>query len=177
MRNEMTAIMGTREERERYAVVQVQSRLRTLQDPSLSITGVMDQRTVSELTKFQKRMGLFPNGSANLETWNALWEEVQILSSLSYPTALTLPPITLFHERLDVGDTGEWVFLLQILLNRFLLTRENQSPLAIDGVYGEETANAVRLFRSQYRLPNEQWVDGITLRRLSQAFSSPPSYE
>lgn len=73
-------------------------------------------------------------------------------------------------EDLTIGSTGQKVMQLQEQLNRI---RENYNAipyLTPDGIYGENTANAVRQFQRIFDLPQTGIVDFTTWYRISDMY-------
>lgn len=73
-------------------------------------------------------------------------------------------------EDLTIGSTGQKVMQLQEQLNRI---RENYNAipyLTPDGIYGENTANAVRQFQRIFDLPQTGVVDFTTWYRISDIY-------
>ncbi len=56
---------------------------------------------------------------------------------------------------------------IQEYLRTIALTDNNYNELAVDGIYGEETANAVRQYQLANNLPVTGTVDSVTWERLS----------
>lgn len=73
-------------------------------------------------------------------------------------------------ENLTIGSTGQKVMQLQEQLNRI---RENYNAIPYitpDGIYGENTANAVRQFQRIFDLPQTGIVDFTTWYRISDMY-------
>lgn len=172
------AIVGSKEERSRFAVLQLQRYLRKLTDPALSASGVWDDRTARALEQFQLQNGLLPTGLADLETWQTVVSAGEAaISAASDPLPLVLPPSLLAGGRLSPGDRGDAVALVQIILNRFLLTLPDAEPLAADGFFGPQTAAAVRRFRALHGWEDGDTVDKAVWNLLTLFFSTPASFE
>ena len=71
---------------------------------------------------------------------------------------------------LDIGDSGTPVRTIQEQLSAIRRTYSNIPSLAIDGIYGEDTAAAVSRFQSIFDLPVTGEVDYSTWYKLSPLF-------
>ena len=71
---------------------------------------------------------------------------------------------------LDIGDSGTPVRTIQEQLSAIRRTYSNIPPLAIDGIYGEDTAAAVSKFQSIFDLPVTGEVDYSTWYKISQLY-------
>ena len=71
---------------------------------------------------------------------------------------------------LDIGDSGTPVRAIQEQLSAIRRTYSNIPSLAIDGIYGEDTAAAVSRFQSIFDLPVTGEVDYSTWYKISQLY-------
>lgn len=71
---------------------------------------------------------------------------------------------------LDIGDSGTPVRTIQEQLSAIRRTYSNIPSLAIDGIYGEDTAAAVSRFQSFFDLPVTGEVDYSTWYKISQLY-------
>lgn len=71
---------------------------------------------------------------------------------------------------LDIGDSGTPVRTIQEQLSAIRRTYSNIPSLAIDGIYGEDTAAAVSRFQSIFDLPVTGEVDYRTWYKISQLY-------
>lgn len=71
---------------------------------------------------------------------------------------------------LDIGDSGTPVRTIQEQLSAIRRTYSNIPSLAIDGIYGEDTAAAVSRFQSIFDLPVTGEVDYSTWYKFSQLY-------
>ena len=71
---------------------------------------------------------------------------------------------------LDIGDSGIPVRTIQEQLSAIRRTYSNIPSLAIDGIYGEDTAAAVSRFQSIFDLPVTGEVDYSTWYKISQLY-------
>lgn len=112
--------------------------------PPIPITDTFDQAMLDAVYAFQSAYGLKVDGVVGRRTWNALQnvyeqtlytlpEDYQRFAREVYPGRFLVP-----------GDTGEAVTLLQIRLNQIAAKNDAVPAVTVDGVYGQETARAVR---------------------------------
>lgn len=71
---------------------------------------------------------------------------------------------------LTVGSTGESVRMVQDFLNRISQNYPLIPKVAVDGVFGQSTAEAVRVFQSVFNLPQNGIVDYSTWYRISDVY-------
>ncbi len=71
---------------------------------------------------------------------------------------------------MDIGDSGTPVRTIQEQLSAIRRTYSNIPSLAIDGIYGEDTAAAVSRFQSIFDLPVTGEVDYSTWYKISQLY-------
>lgn len=68
---------------------------------------------------------------------------------------------------LTVGASGDNVRTIQTQLNRIADDYPAIPKIAVDGIYGQQTANAVRVFQSIFNLPQTGVVDRATWYKIS----------
>lgn len=178
MKEPFPAIIGTRDERERYVILQLQRHLRRLTDPGLIASGIWDGRSRDALARFQADRNLTVTGVADLETFTVLIAEGEAarLAVADLP-ALPLPPFAPEGGVLAPGQSGDAVTLVQIILNRFLITLTDRPPLSVNGRLDAQTADAVRLFRCVHGLPEGDTVDRAVWELLTASFGAPAAFE
>ena len=114
------------------------------QVPPIPITDTFDEVMLDAVYAFQSAYGLTVDGVVGRNTWNAL-------QNVYEQTLYTLPADYQEFARevypgrfLVLGDTGPEVTLLQTRLNQMAARDSTIPAVAVDGVYGQETARAVR---------------------------------
>lgn len=70
-------------------------------------------------------------------------------------------------QNLGIGATGDNVRTIQTQLNRIAEAYTAIPRIAVDGIYGPQTANAVRAFQRIFNLPETGVVDRATWYRIS----------
>ena len=112
--------------------------------PPIPITDTFDQAMLDAVYAFQSTYGLTVDGVVGRNTWNAL-------QNVYEQTLYTLPADYQEFARevypgrfLVLGDTGPEVTLLQTRLNQMAAQDSAIPAVMVDGVFGQETARAVR---------------------------------
>lgn len=124
----------------------------------VAIDGIFGPTTRGAVEDFQYDYGLPVDGIVGERTWQALYDTYRnLLDSLpeNYFTSSTLPYP---GEPLRIGDSGEYVTVLQNYLNRISDVYTTIPKLTVDGVYGVATSTAVREFQRLFGLE----VTGVT---------------
>jgi len=127
--------------------------------PSVSQDSVFGSNTASAVRSFQRQFGLTADGVVGPATWNKLYQVYRTLQSGDGPTGDTSGSgiIPWPGVYLRQGSTGGNVSTLQRLLNNARNNYAQLPLLSVDGVFGVNTNNAVRLFQRAVGLT----VDGI----------------
>ena len=139
--------------------------------PSVDEDGIFGEETRVSLEAFQRKYGLPVTGTADPETWARLFDEY-----LASVEARTRPdPVFIFPRHpadftVGLGDENIYVAVIQLLLRDILiLYGEDAERLPLDGIFGEDTEQAVRDFQRIHSLPADGRVDRITWNRLARA--------
>ncbi|MFI3141619.1 MAG: peptidoglycan-binding protein [Clostridia bacterium] len=123
--------------------------------------GIFEEETRNAVKVFQGIFNLTQDGIVGRSTWytiKRIYSGVKKLSEL-YSEGITVSEAQRqFPRTLQIGSNGQPVRVLQYYL-RFISFFDKAIPfIQFDGVYGQETANAVRAFQTQFGLT----PDGIT---------------
>ena len=111
--------------------------------PSPSVDGIFGDQTLESVLAFQRQFGLPEDGIVGRQTWYALQyqydailrslpAEYQSYSSLLYP-----------GYYVTTGATGKVVEQLQTFINTIAENNPAVPSVTVDGVYGQQTQNAV----------------------------------
>lgn len=115
--------------------------------PFLNTDGIYGPETTEAVRKFQETRNLPQTGLADYETWDRIFGEYQDTVNL---TNEALPfhvyPIEVLEIKL--GDSGDAVVVVQLLLNKFASKYSNLKNVNVTGKYNIETADAVKNFQS-----------------------------
>lgn len=113
----------------------------------VTVDGNFGPATKRQVEQYQKLFGLPVTGVVNETTWNSITDVYSLIS------AVVLYPGTPLRE----GDSNRYVAYLQIYLNDIASVNEAITPFVIDGIFGQNTLQAVRVFQREYGLT----VDGV----------------
>ena len=149
----------------------IQIRLNRISDnypsiPKIAIPdGVFSFDTENAVKRFQEVFSLTPDGIVGPATWyriQLIYNAVKRLNELD-SEGIKLDEVTQQYEReLSEGDTGVEVNNVQYLI-AYLAQFYNTIPsVAVDGIYGSATADAVRSLQRTFDLPITGAVDYAT---------------
>ena len=149
-------------------VRQIQIRLNRISDnypsiPKIAIPdGVFSFDTEASVKRFQEVFNLPSDGIVGKSTWYAIqfiYNAVKNLNELN-SEGITLSEVTQqFTRSIGEGDQGIEVQNVQYLLSYLSQFYSTVPPVAIDGIYGPATAEAVRAFQRTFDLPITGEVD------------------
>lgn len=136
--------------------------------PAIPINGNFDETTENAVRAFQVTKGLPVNGVVDEATWNELYNAYRgIIDTITVPENRIAPyPGT----PLVNGSQGEYVVFLQQYLNRIATVYPTIPTLTPDGVFGNQTEEAVKAFQRQFGLPPNGVVGPITWERISSLY-------
>lgn len=164
-----------RDEENRIRVLQ--QMLRTVSrfsgDLSLStrVDGRFDTGTENAWRAFQRKYGLSETGRVDLAGWEKLREVYGVYLAENRPA----DPIYPFFDpalRIRAGERSGLVMLLQVLLEELQTFYDGYADLAVNGVYDEATAEAIRQFQRANLLDATGEVDRTTWNRLAAEYNS-----
>ncbi len=125
--------------------------------------GYFEQTTQNAVKQFQRIFNLDPDGIVGKDTWykiKQIYNGIKGLSEL-YSEGITISEAERKYESvLKKGNSGPSVRILQYYLNFLSYFNLKLPYVAIDGIFGDETRDAVLTFQSLYGLD----VDGIVGR-------------
>lgn len=114
---------------------------------NLAVDGYFGSQTQNVVKKFQRSRGLSVDGVVGRRTWERL------------------------VVRVHKGSRGNAVRAVQVMLNRF------DSPVAVDGVFSDQTRLAVRKFQANQNLRVDGVVGPTTWRKLIEDARHNEEYE
>lgn len=135
--------------------------------------GVFNTETDEAVREFQRIFQLTPDGVVGRATWYSIlriYNAVKRLSDLGSEGISLEEVTTRFDETLSLGSTGQGVREVQYLLNLVSEFVNTVPSVAIDGIFGESTAAAVRAFQNLGDLPVTGVVDTDTWELLYRAY-------
>ncbi len=137
------------------------------------INGIYDAETQNAVRVFQEIFNLTPDGVVGRATWykiQFIYNGVKRLSELD-SEGLAFEDVSLqFPTELSEGDSSLGVSIVQYFLAYLSLFNNEIPRVAVDGIFGPATANAVRAFQSYYGLPVTGAVNEETYITLFDAY-------
>lgn len=138
------------------------------------VDGIFGPRTEAAVRVFQGIFGLAQDGIVGKETWYALVRLYTAVNALAELRSLGqqfyninwAPP-----GSLSVGDSGEKVRLLQYMLSVLAAHISTIPPLSVDGIYGQQTKNAVLAAQRRFGLPETGSVGAQTWDAIYNQYS------
>ena len=120
--------------------------------PAVDIDGILGPQTRSSIIEFQKTLNLHATGLIDEETWQAMYDSVLGILRELPPTAIALPALLYPNIILREGVINPEVFIIQELLSYISTVVPEIPHVDPDGIFGPETAAAVRAFQRIYGL-------------------------
>jgi len=157
---------------DRFAANQaLQKRIRLLAKeddriPSIFIDGIYGAETENAVRVIQQTRGLPVTGIVDYETHRKISEEYDALIRSS-ERFVGSPDFDSYEGGvISLGDSFDGVLALQILFHS-IAEQNDRFNVPRDGVYGEETADAVRLFKALRGMAADDRVDRAFWNELS----------
>ena len=166
-----------RYENESEAILNLQRYLRQLsyhypQITAPPIDGIFDRDTERSLREFQAMRGLPVTGRADRRTWEELYTLYRAsIAENEPPRTVAILPFVAGEILLQKGDDGFTISVLQYMLRELGESLVELEDVEVSGIFDENTARAVRLFRIQNGLPEGETVDLITWNTLVDRFN------
>lgn len=164
-------------ENEAQATANLQRYLRQLSyhHPEITpppIDGIFERDTEESLKDFQAMVGLPVTGRADRRTWDALYAMYRAsVAENEPPRTVAILPFVAGEIFLSEGDEGFTINVLQYMLRELGESLAELEEIEISGIFDENTARAVRLFRKQNGLPEGETVDLVTWNTLVDWFN------
>ena len=137
----------------------------------IPISGTFDEATVEQVKSFQTYAGLPATGIMDEQTWNVLFDQYRgIIESL--PDSAfegVAKPFPGFVLR--IGNRGEDVHTIQEYVNVLASRYDSVPEIAVDGIYGPETRDAVYAIQALFGLTVDGDVDPITWARIGEEYN------
>jgi len=143
--------------------------------PKLASTdGIYGSRTEASVRRFQEIFGLTPDGIVGRATWYALVRLYTAVTSLSELRSQGQQFYSInweYPDPIQEGDSGDKVRHLQYMLSVLSEFIRNIPPIAIDGIFGPATRDAVVAAQGWLGLPQTGQVDDRTWDEIYDQFA------
>ena len=135
--------------------------------------GFFSDDTERAVKDFQAIFGLDADGVVGKSTWYAIrriYNAVKRLNELD-SEGIALSEVTQqFDEEISFGDEGNAVANLQLFINYLSIYYNTIPSVAVDGVFGSATQNAVFSVQRTFELPVTGVVDAATWEAIYRAY-------
>ena len=149
------------------------------------ISGVFDAQTEAAVREFQKIFNLTSDGIVGKSTWykiKEIYNGVKRLSELIGEGLKEEEITTKYASELAYGSSGYPVIALQYFLNIIAYFNPNLNIIPISSSFDNATENAVRVFQTEYGLPQTGIVERNTWNKITSVYAEilntlPEGYE
>ena len=132
--------------------------------------GILDSNTSRAIIRFKTKYGLPGDNIIDSNTFDKILEIYDSEVAASGLTASVRPYPRNKNYELSAGEVSELVYILQLMLNALSLYYDIPR-LPVNGSFGAETENAVRIFQKINMLPISGRVDRATWSRLAEEYN------
>lgn len=136
----------------------------------VSIDGIFGTGTRQSVEDFQRTYGLPVTGIVDTATWNTLFRVYRTYLDSLPPDYFGTPVQPYPGTPLRIGSEGEDVLTLQTYLNRVSDVYTSVPKVTPDGIFGQNTAQAVRVFQGLFGLPVTGFVGAATWNTLANTY-------
>ncbi|MBO5129390.1 MAG: peptidoglycan-binding protein [Oscillospiraceae bacterium] len=139
-----------------------------------TVDGIFGSRTEASVRKFQEIFNLTPDGIVGKATWYALVRLYTAVTSLSELRSQGQQFYSInwsYPDPLQQGDTGDKIRHLQYMLSVLSSFIPQIPDIAVDGIFGPRTREAVLAAQRWFGLPQTGEVDDDTWDEIYDQFS------
>ncbi|MBE6671370.1 MAG: spore cortex-lytic protein [Ruminococcaceae bacterium] len=140
--------------------------------PPLQVIGVFGENTYQSVVAFQKIFGFTPDGIVTEDVWNVLLQVYENLYSSLPDSAFSETAESYFGNILVLGSEGVEVRYLQEYLKTISEIYGVIPYVTVNGVYDEQTENAVRVFQQLFGIKDTGVVTSTTWNAISRLFNA-----
>ena len=156
------------------AVLNLQKYLRRIEEPknAVPIDGIYGSDTRAAVSRFQKANDLKDTGIVDKETWDLLYIQYErMLEENDKRIYVDLFPKNPKDYATEIGEEGYFVSAIQFILNELRISYDTLPSFEANGIYDEETANAIKEIQRIHLLPITGRVDRRTWNAISDAYN------
>ena len=144
---------------------------------AVPIDGIFDTATEAALSEFQRRRGFPVTGTANKETFDALYlEYLHLTTEKRRKTDPDLFPTTPESYSTEFGEQSSFISVLQFVLDEIRLVYDTLPNFEMNGTYDADTALAVKEFQRIHGLPITGRVDRSTWNEMANIYNQYARY-
>ncbi len=129
----------------------------------VSVDGVYNEETRQAVRYFQQREQIPVTGVVDQETWEAIAAQYAGEQALREPIGIRV-------TESDIGERSDAVLILQVILGALRIDY-SYPPVPLSGVYGPQTADAVREFQNINGISPTGQADRLTWLRLADEYN------
>lgn len=137
--------------------------LRDHRIPIITPSSVYTAETALAVRAYQQAYHLPVTGEIDEATWNSIVQTYRSITDQALPLAIFPPGGFILQQ----GDTGEFVYLVQVLLNAIARRYHNLPVIPVSGSFDAATAEAVSKLQTLADLPANGVMDRRTWDHLA----------
>ena len=138
---------------------------------SIAVDGIYGPETTAAVKAFQVAYQLPVTGTVDRATWTAIYQVYLEFFRLASPPR-TVDPFPSADYVVRRGETGDLVYMIQIMLDSISHEFTNLLPVSLTGVYDEDTAQAVRRLQTIRDLKPDGRTDKTTWDALTDTYNA-----
>lgn len=139
--------------------------------PHVAYTGVFDEQMQTAVVEFQKIKGLEPTGILDAETLTLLYNTILGIYETIPAENVYIPVLRYPGDAHSLGDRRPGVFIIQEMLQYISLIIPTIPHVNINGIFDEQTEQAVKAFQSLFGLQPTGIVDEATWNEITKVYN------